>query len=50
MGLNAVSLVAFQDLTDDEEFRNYYGILFDDGFILCLRCGHGLNRKIIPFS
>ena len=22
MGLNAVSLVVFQDLTDDEEFRN----------------------------
>ena len=39
MGLNAVSLVVFQDLTDDEEFRNHYGILFDDGFILCLCCG-----------
>lgn len=45
MGLNAVSLVVFQDLTDDEEFRNHYGILFDDGFILCLCCGSWIEPE-----
>lgn len=38
MGL-AVSLVIFHDLNDDEAFSDHYGILFDDGFILCLCCG-----------
>lgn len=38
MEAKAVSLVLFHDMLEDES-ANHYGILFDNGFILCLCCG-----------
>lgn len=38
MGENAVSLVKFRD-TLEENADEHFGILFDNGFILCLCCG-----------
>lgn len=38
MNATAVSLVLFHDILEDGA-DNHYGILFDNGFILCLCCG-----------
>lgn len=38
MGENAVSLVRFRD-TLEENSTEHFGILFDNGFILCFCCG-----------
>jgi len=38
MGENAVSLVKFRD-TLEENSTEHFGILFDNGFILCFCCG-----------
>ena len=38
MGENAVSLVKFRDTLEDNS-DEHFGILFDNGFILCFCCG-----------
>lgn len=38
MGESAVSLVKFRD-TLEENSAEHFGILFDNGFILCFCCG-----------
>ncbi len=38
MDNKAVALVLFHDLLEDNS-SNHYGILFDNGFVLCLCCG-----------
>jgi hypothetical protein len=38
MGENAVSLVIFKDLLEDDA-EEHFGILFDNRFILCFCCG-----------
>lgn len=44
MNTDAVSLVLFNDTLEDEP-ENHYGILFDNGFILCLCCGGYLEPE-----
>ena len=38
MDANAISLVRFKDLLE-ENSEEHFGILFDNGFILCFCCG-----------
>ena len=44
MGETAISLVRFRD-TLEENSTEHFGILFDNGFILCFCCGGYLEPE-----